>query len=376
MLLSSWLVLVLKGLEADALKRYLSSLHGVEVKIFSVSEFGKPEKARRLDLKGFGYGKPLSVEYEAEGKRFSIVVQTMKADSFGHEYPSDRAQSLILAYQTYSRLPRHVKALDLGVFTKRKTMVSLRDFEEFFLVVEKSEGKEYFWDLNRIADRGSLTRLDLERCKALASYIAEVHKVKHEVPTLYRRRIRELLGHGECIMGIIDNYPETPKFVSPQKLEKFEKLCVDWRWKLRRMEHRLSQVHGDFHPWNVLFRKGLDFTVLDRSRGEWGEPADDFSCMSINYIFYGLQTSERWGEPFKNLFEAFIETYLGASGDEEILRVCQPFYAWRSLVLASPIWYPTLPRKVRRTLLNFALNLLESEVFNWKKIEQYLKLQS
>ncbi|HID18113.1 TPA: aminoglycoside phosphotransferase family protein [Candidatus Bathyarchaeota archaeon] len=255
-------------------------------------------------------------------------------------------------------------------------MVSLRDFEEFFLVVEKAEGKEYFWDLNRIADRGSLTRLDLERCKALASYIAEVHKVKHEVPTLYRRRIRELLGHGECIMGIIDNYPETPKFVSPQKLEKFEKLCVDWRWKLRRMEHRLSQVHGDFHPWNVLFRKGLDFTVLDRSRGEWGEPADDFSCMSINYIFYGLQTSERWGEPFKNLFEAFIETYLGASGDEEILRVCQPFYAWRSLVLASPIWYPTLPRKVRRTLLNFALNLLESEVFNWKKIEQYLKLQS
>ena len=34
-------------------------------------------------------------------------------------------------------------------------------------------------------------------------------------------------------------------------------------------------MHGDFHPWNLLFREGVEFSVLDRSRGEWGEPADD-----------------------------------------------------------------------------------------------------
>jgi len=366
-------VSVLKGLAEDTLTRYLSSLHGAEVKVLSVGEFGKPGEAGKLDLKGFGYGKPLLVDYEVEGKRFSVVVQTMKPDSFGHEHPGDRAQSLILAYQTYGRLPRHVKALDVGIFTKSRNMVSLGDFEEFFLVVEKAEGREYFWDLNRIASEGSLTSLDLERCKALASYVAGVHKVKHEAPNLYKRRIRELIGHGECIMGIIDNYPEKAEFVSRQELEKFEKLCVGWRWKLRGREHRLSQVHGDFHPWNILFREGAEFTVLDRSRGEWGEPADDFSCMSVNYIFYALQASGGWREPFKTLFEAFVETYLEASGDEEILRVCQPFYAWRCLVLASPVWYPTLPGKVRRTIMDFALNMLESEFFDWRNVGQYLK---
>ncbi|RLI26047.1 MAG: aminoglycoside phosphotransferase family protein [Candidatus Hecatellales archaeon] len=362
----------MRGLK-ETLKAYLSSLHGMDVEILSVGGFEKPEEAGRLDLKGFGYGKPILAEYEAGGKRFSVVVQTMKPDSFGHEHPGDRAQSLILAYQTYGRLPRHVKALDLGVFTEKGEMVSLRGFEEFFLLVEKAEGREYFWDLNRIAERGSLTSLDLERCRALANYLAEIHRVKKEAPNLYRRRIRELLGHGECIMGIIDNYPENADFIRPGEFEEFEKLCVGWRWRLRGLEYRLSQVHGDFHPWNILFREGLDFTVLDRSRGEWGEPADDFSCMSVNYIFYSLQMLGRWGEPFKTLFEAFVDTYLKATGDEEILRVCQPFYAWRCLVLASPIWYPTLPGRVRRTLLDFAFNLLESSLFEWRKVDQYLK---
>jgi hypothetical protein len=26
--------------------------------------------------------------------------------------------------------------------------------------------------------------------------------------SLYRRRIRELLGHGECIFGVVDSYPD------------------------------------------------------------------------------------------------------------------------------------------------------------------------
>ena len=33
---------------------------------------------------------------------------------------------------------------------------------------------------------------------------------------------------------------------------------------------------------DVMFREGTDFTVLDRSRGEWGEAADDVSAMTIN----------------------------------------------------------------------------------------------
>jgi aminoglycoside phosphotransferase (APT) family kinase protein len=44
-------------------------------------------------------------------------------------------------------------------------------------------------------------------------------------------------------------------------------------------------VHGDFHPWNILFQNDCDFAVLDRSRGEWGDPADDVAPLTINYLF-------------------------------------------------------------------------------------------
>jgi aminoglycoside phosphotransferase family enzyme len=36
----------------------------------------------------------------------------------------------------------------------------------------------------------------------------------------------------------------------------------------------------------------------------------------------------------------FGKIYLKKTGDSEILEVVQPFYAWRALVVASPIWYP------------------------------------
>src|SRR5437867_3783684 len=42
---------------------------------------------------------------------------------------------------------------------------------------------------------------------------------------------------------------------------------VSSRWRLRTRAHRLSRTHGDFHPRNLLFREGTDFSGLDRSRG-------------------------------------------------------------------------------------------------------------
>jgi hypothetical protein len=113
--------------------------------------------------------------------------------------------------------------------------------------------------------------------------------------------------------------------------------------------------------------------VLDRSRSEWGEPADDVSTMTINYIFYSLQEFGKMGGPFEKLFLLFWRNYLEKTGDEEILTVIQPFYAWRSLVLASPLWYPDLSTNLRKQILRFAMNLLWTETFEFEKVTEYLK---
>ena len=132
-------------------------------------------------------------------------------------------------------------------------------------------------------------------------------------------------------------------------------------------------THGDFHPWNIMFREGADFTVLDRSRGEWGEAADDVSSITMNYLFYSLQKYGKLAGPFLEMYELFFDNYLERTGDRELLEVIQPFYVFRSLVVASPIWYPNLDPGVRKKLFNFINNILDSDVFDYQDVNSYLQ---
>jgi hypothetical protein len=357
-------------------KEYLCEVYKSEIDLKSVEEFDK-EKAAVKELgrafKEFGYGKPYLIEFTVNGTRRSVVLETMRSNIFGHEFTYDRAQSLLMAHSLFSKLPRHAKSIDVGVFMKDGSMKSVGDYAEFFILTEKVDGEEYYKDLERIRDEKKLTDIDIERCQTLSDYLVEIHSVKKDSPELYRRRVRELLGHGECIMGLIDSYPPKLDFITDEDLESIEKKCVGWRWRLKNETNRLCQVHGDFHPWNVLFKGRAELSVLDRSRGEWGEPADDIAAMTINYLFFSLQAHGSLEDPFKTLYRRFLDNYIEKTSDQEILRIIQPYYVWRALVVASPIWYPNLSYDVRKKLFNFINNLLASERLNPNKINSYLE---
>jgi len=365
----------------DKIQAYLERRLGTPVRLISVKELGLEaalvEGKEQQDVKGFGYGKPYFVTFERgdSGEVQDVVISTMKGDSFGHDHFSDRAGILLWQHHAFNTLPKHVRSLDVGYLTKDGRMASAREAEEFFIVCEKVEGTEYVHDLNRLRDGGSLRALDKERVAAMASYLADIHKVKNSNSGLYVRRIRELVGHSECIFGLTDSYPSGNEFITNEELAGIEKRCIDWRWKLKERTKRLCMVHGDFHPWNILFREGTDFTVLDRSRGEWGEAADDVTAMTINYLFFGLLKTEGkvFDKDFKELFELFFDVYLKKTGDHELLEVIQPFYAFRGLVVASPVWYPNISLETRRKLFNFIRNVLDADVFDYKRVEKYLE---
>lgn len=173
-------------------------------------------------------------------------------------------------------------------------------------------------------------------------------------------------------MGMLDSYPADFVLAPPAKLTKIEERCVAWRWRINALHHRLSQVHGDFHPWNILRQEQNRFMLLDRSRGEWGEPADDVSALSINYILFSLRQYGRLAGPFQQLFDAFWERYLKQSGDEEILTVIQPFYVWRALVVAHPVWYPSLTDEVRAKLFRLIDELLAAPHFMRQHVNEYI----
>lgn len=356
------------------LEKYFQSVYEKKVKVhnFYPLDNGANSKAKE-DLKGFGYGLPYIIEFSIEDKIRTVVLETMRSGGFGHDHFSDRAQILLWQHSAFNKLPHHVRSVDVGAFAKEGCpLMSLGGCSEFFLLTEYISGSLYHLDLDRIGESGKIGRQDEKRCLALSNYLVDIHKLKKDAPYLYVRRARELVGDGECIMGLLDSYPPRLDFIKESDLIELEKDCVVWRWFLKRKTHRLSQVHGDFHPWNILFREAADFTALDRSRGEWGEPADDIAAMTINYLFYSLQNYGELCGAFDRLFQLFWANYLEKTRDMEILEVIQPFYAWRSLVLASPVWYPTLPRVVRMNLVNFAKKILQSEVFDLNEINSYI----
>lgn len=357
--------------DREALETYLRRRFGPATRLLAFGLIGQEPAGRTV--KGYGYGRPIALTFRSGRTTRRAVLETMSPGPFGHEHPADRAQALLWDYDSYGRLPRHVPALDVGAFTADGGLLSVARAREFFVLTEWAEGGSYHLDLERMARTARLTARDRARAAALAGYLADIHRKKRRQPALYRRRLRELLGHGECIMGLTDSYPLPFGFITPERLRSIEDVCNRWRWRLRDRTSRLAQVHGDFHPWNVLFRKGADFTVLDRSRGEWGEPADDVTSMTINYLFFSLR---RWGDlrgPFEVLFRGFWDDYLRRSGDRAVLDTAAPFFAFRGLVLASPLWYPKLSLSVRRTIFRFIENVLASERFDPAQVKRYLK---
>jgi hypothetical protein len=356
-----------RAIDTSELQRYLKSLAGSSARIVNQVPLGK---SGNQDLKEYGYGTPVLIEYEADGKHRKAVLHTIKPGPFGHEDMSDRAQSLLWEHGAFNRLPRHVKSIDVGAIRQNRTAVSLGDAEEFFSLTEYGEGSPYAEDLERIRDTGKCSELDLRRAETLCDYLAGIHREPGNAAGLYVRRIRELVGHSECIMGLVDSYPEMGGLWQRQ-LQDIERLCIDWRWKLKSRVHRLRQVHGDFHPWNVLFDDEIDFCLLDRSRGEWGDPADDVTCLTMNFIFFSLQRSGRLEGVFSDLFHAFWKRYLDKTGDTEMLEVAAPFFVFRGLVMAHPVWYPHLNDDVRKKLFSFMNAVLNSSAFEPLKVNQY-----
>jgi aminoglycoside phosphotransferase (APT) family kinase protein len=318
--------------------------------------------------KGYGYGVPLRLDYTLDGAPRRAVVETVRPGPFGHEHMADRAQSLLWAHDAFRRLPRHVASLDVGAVRSSGALVQLGNAEELFMLAEFVEGHEYADDLLRLRSGEGLSDLDLERMDALCDYLVETHRIGGPEPGLYARRIRELVGHGECIFGVVDSYAD-PHFNA--LLQGIERRCIDWRWKLKRRSWRLRQVHGDFHPWNILFREGAEFSVLDRSRGEWGDPADDVTCLTLNYLFFSLQRSGRLEGAFERLWRRFWERYLERTRDAELLEVAGLFFAFRGLVMANPLWYPALDAGVRCKIFRFIQAVLDAERFEPARVNAY-----
>jgi len=346
----------------------------VKVENYLKERFGSKTSLISMERLGEGvHGTAYRVTFTHPKGKDRLIMKTLFHSRFGHDHYSDRAQVLLLAQANFNEMPKHVRATDV-VGESPERLISVKDAREFYIFMEEAEGVSYFEDLDAILKRGQLNDLDRERAGMLARFIADVHALRYsgeDAKTLYRRRIRDLIGHGECIMGIIDAY-DPVDFTTDRELVAYAGKSLNWWGKIRDRGERLCSVHGDYHPGNIRLQ-GDDFVLLDRSRGTWGEPADDVSCLGMNYIHYAVKDRGTFEGPFADLFRIFLDAYLEKTGDAGFFEVAQPFFAFRVLVIANPKFYPDDTVETKRKLIDFGLSVLETARFDPDKIAAYLE---
>ncbi|AKU91250.1 phosphotransferase family protein [Vulgatibacter incomptus] len=314
--------------------------------------------------KGFGYGALHRIVLEGTPER-ALVLHRGGSCGFGHDTLADRASSVLLAYETDNELPAHVRAIDVGAIDREGRLTSLEGTRDFFVLTEYAEGVPYFLELQRASTRERPLLPELDHLDALASYLARIHADRGSSAEAYVRRTRDTFGGSEGIAGLLDSYDgrDLTGFASPSILVDIERRCVGWRARLKACSRRLCRVHGDFHPWNILF-DGPALSLVDRSRGEWGEAADDVAALTTNFLYFALLARGRFAGSMRALWTRFFLRYEEATDDADLGLMLPPFFVWRALVLASPVWYPGVPTAVRRTLFRFIDRVLDVDRFD------------
>lgn len=335
--------------------------------------------ATRVDIRWLGagvQGAGFLIEICSDGGCRPYVIKALKSEGLGHDYPSDRAGVFLLDLDEFRNLPCHVQAVDVLAELGDGSVKSIGGGIEYYLLMERAEGTDYFTDLRGFASKDWVEARDAEKIRAMTAYLADIHRARRDAPALYLRKIRDTIGHGECLMGVFDTYPEG--VLSHSEMATVEKACVDWRAKLKPKVHRLCRIHGDFHPGNIWFKEapdageGCGFTVLDRSRGPWGDAADDVTALTINYVFFSILRHGLLKGPYDEAIKLFFREYLAATGDKELLEVVAPFFAFRGVVVANPVFYPEVTEEQRGKIFSFVRSVLAAERFEVDRVNEYI----
>lgn len=352
-----------------SMQEYLSKREGRKVRITEYFKLGS-------GWHGSGY----MIAYRAGAEEKKVVLRTINPIGFSHDHPSDRAAVFIMQNELFNSTPKHVRSIDVGGLSSKGGLISVGDLKEFFQIVLRAKGVPYVNDLDRIAKDDKLRKGDIERAGALSDYLARLHKKKFggggdEERSMRLRHLRDAVGSGEMLMGVLDTYPPKTSFAGEKDIEDIVCRSARFARRIRETPVKISRLHGDFHPGNIWFDDHGDFTLLDASRERWGLAADDLTALSINYIWYAVKMRGKFEGPFKELFLAFWNNYLAKTGDRFLDLTAAPFFAFRGVVVAHPLFYPRQSDSVRRKIFAFIQNILSAKSFDPGKINSYLEVK-
>src|SRR4051794_22084228 len=120
------------------LRAHVESLHPHH-HVVSIEPLGPDASgnAAMSTTKAVGYGQPVKIVLAGDaGDRVELVWHVAAANAFGPDRRADRAADAFLAYDDFSQIPDHVRAIDVGAVQSDGDLVSLRDARELYVISE------------------------------------------------------------------------------------------------------------------------------------------------------------------------------------------------------------------------------------------------
>jgi hypothetical protein len=290
-----------------------------------------------------------------DGQTRRVVVRMGSPDGPFH-HPEDAARQL-LWYARLPGLPNHSRVLSVGVkddggeWRELVAPLTVAVVEEFLV------GTPYRRDLNRIRDRRRLEAGDQERARTLARYLAGIHQHRHEDADAYLRGLRELVGGMEGVMSVVAMYPPAFRFEQRALVDRLQAAVAERAIDLQYCDRPVADVHGDFHPGNILFSDDGQVRVVDRGRIECDEVAVDVGAVLMDFIALGL-TDPDLRAPARTLAETFVNEYIDASGDTGVTTALPVHTAMRAAAAASPTFHPKTVDRTRIATLTAGIRIL------------------
>ena len=360
--------------DASVWEEFLKESTGKDFKVLGV------EPLERDKVYAGGFGDTIFITLE--DKR--LVAKVSKKGDFGRNYLEDRIRDSVWTFSK-STLPKQPKQVAIGSIKDGK-LIPFNFHSEPFVVSEEAKGKSYHLFLSEALKRGNINEDDRKAALELSDYLVDIHQTKEPKSSLYKRHIIDVVGSPEGLMGVVtylwneltDKQIQETFGKSKNDLRKevlqLKKKAIEYADSIEDRIQRSSQIHGDFHPFeNIRFENYPEkYWILDRSRAEFGEPADDVVAMWMNYLNHALLDKGNYSGPFMELGNSFLDNYLRKTNDHEMLEIVQPFAVWRGLVISTPKWYPNTPTDVRKKIFNFMRNVSEVKEFDPKKVNAYL----
>jgi hypothetical protein len=263
---------------------------------------------------------------------------------------------MLLGFDRFGSIPGHGAALDVGAITRDgRALMSLANAGEFYLLTSYAPGHLYADELRRIAQSATLEERDVATpscSRGSWSRCTPSDDPKHARArfVIWSAAERACSNHRVCA-----DVPAAP----PERLRRIEALAVDWRWRLAPQVARLRARTA-----TIILQRGVRRRSLRCSTpaAAAGDPADDVTCMAINYVFSRSSTRAR-GRTLGLLWRRFGRC-TWTSRDSAPARRVRAFLAWRGLVVANPVWYPAVRARGRDRMLGLIERTLAAERFD------------